>query len=60
MDEEEGARRILLERRRQIQQEGWSLDRDDTHVDNELAWAAVCYAAPERVFTLKADPAEGQ
>ena len=49
---EEGSKRILLERRRQIQQEGWSTDIDDTHKGGELAWAAVCYAAPERVYTL--------
>jgi len=49
---EEGARRIMLERRRQIQQEGWSDDIDDSHVDGELAWAAACYAAPERIYTL--------
>lgn len=49
---EEGSERILLERRRQIQQEGWSTDIDDTHDEGELAWAAVCYAAPARVYTL--------
>jgi len=53
MDGEDGARRIVLERRRQIQQEGWSLEHDDTLVDNQLAWAAICYAAPERVYTLE-------
>jgi hypothetical protein len=52
MDYEEGARRIMLERRRQIQQEGWDDARDDTLVGGELAWAAVCYASPERVYTL--------
>jgi len=49
---EEGARRIMRERRRQIQQEGWSESHDDKLIDDQLAWAAVCYAAPERVFTL--------
>lgn len=52
MDGEDGARRIVLERRRQIQQEGWSLEHDDTLVEDQLAWAAICYAAPERVYTL--------
>ena len=52
MDGEDGARRIVLERRRQIQQEGWSLDHDDTLTSDELAWAAICYAAPQRVYTL--------
>jgi hypothetical protein len=49
---EEGARRIMRERRRQIQQEGWSEDHDDKLAEDQLAWAAVCYAAPERVYTL--------
>ena len=49
---EEGARRIMRERRRQVQQEGWTEDHDDNRANGELAWAAVCYAAPERVFTL--------
>jgi hypothetical protein len=48
----EGAQRITRERQRQIQQEGWSNEIDDGHTDGELAWAAVCYAAPERVYTL--------
>lgn len=42
----------MRERRRQIQQEGWTDEGDDTYVNDELAWAAVCYAAPQRVFTL--------
>ena len=49
---EEGAKRIMRERRRQIQQEGWDEENDDRLTDDQLAWAAVCYAAPERVFTL--------
>ena len=49
---EEGAKRIMLERRRQIQQEGWDDARDDTLINGELAWAAVSYAAPERVYKL--------
>ena len=52
MDGEDGARKIVLERRRQIQKEGWSPDHDDTLTDGQLAWAAICFAAPERVFTL--------
>jgi len=52
MSSEEGARRIMRERRRQIQQEGWTEEHDDNRTNDELAWAAVCYAAPERVFTL--------
>ena len=50
MDGEDGARRIVLERRRQIQQEGWSLEHDDTLIEDQLAWAAICYAAPDQIY----------
>lgn len=53
MEGEDGARRIVLERRRQIQQEGWSLEHDDTLTNHQLVWAAICFAAPERVYMLK-------
>lgn len=53
MEGEDGARRIMLERRRQIQQEGWSLEHDDTLTSHQLAWAAICYAAPERIYLLR-------
>lgn len=42
----EGARLIAEERERQVRVEGWTPEHDDGHVDAELAWAAVCYAAP--------------
>ena len=35
---------IAAERRRQIEQEGWSADHDDSHVHGELARAAAAYA----------------
>jgi hypothetical protein len=62
MEGEDGARRIVHERRRQIQQEGWSLEHDDTLKEHQLTWAAICFAAPDRVYTLRhavtpADPA---
>ena len=34
----------LLERERQIGQEGWTPEHDDEHVDGEMADAAACYA----------------
>jgi hypothetical protein len=41
---------IVAERARQINQEGWSRDHDDTHADGEMAVAAACYAsAPSMV-----------
>ncbi len=45
-----GAERIAAERQRQIEQEGWTAEHDDQHTEGELAWAAVCYAAPGWVF----------
>ena len=53
MDGEKGALRIMKERRRQIQQEGWTFDHDDDLAEDQLAWAAVCYAAPQRIYTLE-------
>jgi hypothetical protein len=37
---------VLAERRRQREQEGWTLDHDDVHEGGELAEAAMCYADP--------------
>ncbi len=44
-----GAQLIAQERERQVSEEGWSAEHDDKHINGELAWAAVAYAAPERV-----------
>jgi hypothetical protein len=41
-----GAEMILSERRRAVTVEGWTPEHDDQHTNGELAWAAVCYAAP--------------
>lgn len=35
---------VLAERQRQVTEEGWSSKRDDTHKNNEMAFAAACYA----------------
>lgn len=35
---------IALERRRQLQVEGWTAEHDDAHDDEELSVAAACYA----------------
>lgn len=40
---------IARERERQVSAEGWTPAHDDTHTHDELAWAAVCYAAPQSV-----------
>ena len=45
-----GCELITNERRRQIEKKGWTSEHDDTHTGGELALAAVCYAAPRRIF----------
>ena len=35
---------VLAERQRQISAEGWTPSHDDTHKNNEMAFAAACYA----------------
>jgi len=41
---------IATERRRQIEQEGWSPEHDDTHTEGELADAAAYHAATSPVY----------
>jgi len=52
-----GIERIAAERIRQTEKLGWTREHDDQHEDGELAYAAACYAAPERIYikTRKAD-----
>jgi hypothetical protein len=50
----DGIDRIASERRRQIQVEGWTAEHDDEHDDGELAFAAACYACPQRVWVVRA------
>lgn len=38
---------IAAERRRQIEVEGWSAEHDDEHDEDQLAKAAIVYAAPD-------------
>src|SRR5271154_4873115 len=54
-DKRDGATRIVDERRRQVEKEGWTPDHDDEHEECELALAAVAYAAPEPVFVHRSD-----
>jgi hypothetical protein len=43
---------IAAERRRQIEQEGWTPEHDNEHDDASLALAAICYAAPQRIYVI--------
>jgi hypothetical protein len=45
-----GIDRIVAERQRQLSEEGYTASHDEMHRYDELAWAAVCYAAPKRVY----------
>jgi hypothetical protein len=45
-----GAELIAAERQRQIKKERWTARHDDEHGDDSLVLAAICYAAPVRVF----------
>lgn len=47
-----GVELIAAERQRQITEEGWTPEHDDGHDSGELAMAAACYAAPEKIFTI--------
>lgn len=46
------------ERRRQVDEEGWSAEHDDLHMEGELAMAAALYAAPDPLFTFSDDGEE--
>jgi hypothetical protein len=41
---------IRVERKRQIDKEGWGDQHDDRHRHSELLWAAVAYASPEIIY----------
>ena len=41
---------VVAERRRQIEDDGWTPDHDDEHTSGELALAAVCLASPELLY----------
>lgn len=43
---------IAAERRRQVEVEGYDAAHDDAHTEHQLAWAAACYAAPERIYIV--------
>ncbi|MBR4625982.1 MAG: hypothetical protein IKO56_10665 [Alphaproteobacteria bacterium] len=42
-----GIELIVNERKRQIEEEGWSQEHDAQYTHNELIWAAMCYTQPE-------------
>lgn len=53
--EKNGVTLIEDERRRQIVAKGFTTTHDQEHIQNELAFGAICYAHPERRYVLKRD-----
>jgi len=49
-EKQEWAALIAAERRRQVEEEGWTPEHDDEHTDESLAAAASCYAWPDRSY----------
>jgi hypothetical protein len=47
-----GVERIAAERQRQVTEEGWTPEHDDSHRGGAMAFAAACYAAPTDVFSV--------
>jgi hypothetical protein len=45
----DAARDVLAERRRQIEEEGWTTACDDEHAQGQMARAAACYALHDRI-----------
>lgn len=41
-----GVEAIALERQRQIEKEGFSVEHDKHHMNHQLAYGAICYAYP--------------
>lgn len=48
---------VLVERVRQLSEEGYDAAHDDEHTDGSLALAAACYATPHRIY-VKQDYAD--
>lgn len=48
-----GVELISAERQRQIEVEGWTAEHDAEHDAGELAMAAACYAAPEKIYIVR-------
>ncbi len=49
-DDRNGAERIVYERRKQVEREGWTKEHDAEYDKGEMAMAAACYAAPEPIY----------
>ena len=45
-----GVQRIAAERERQVKEEHWTAEHDDSHTAGQLAMAACCYASWRQLF----------
>ena len=52
-DKKTGVQLIAQERRRQIEVEGWTAEHDAEHEDGELAMAAACYSATDKIYVIQ-------
>ena len=48
-----GAQLIVIERERQMSDEGWDAEHDDQHIEGELALVAALYASPKPLFEMR-------
>jgi hypothetical protein len=48
-----GIGRIIAERKRQVEEEGWTPEHDAEHTDESLAMAAACYAMPRMLYAVE-------
>lgn len=53
-----GVELIADERKRQIEEEGWTPEHDDEHTANQLSMAGALYAAPEPLYAMRQYGAE--
>jgi hypothetical protein len=54
-----GSERIAKERARQVESEGYDDEHDDGHSEGELCLAAICYAAPDRIYIIDRNDDQG-
>ena len=47
-----GVERIALERKRQLEHEGWTAEHDDNFDCMQLSRAAICYVLPEEIRSI--------
>lgn len=54
-----GIELITEERKRQLEEEGWTFEHDDQHTNNEMAFAAAAYALTSNEIEINLDQENG-